>query len=767
VETDWEAIKEKYPIGRKVWGTVRKVWEHGARIELDDGVVGVVRNKEMSWECSVEDATTFVLDGTAFRAGRRVEVAVLRLDPRRQEPVFSIRQAIHDPWEHQGSRYQVGNRVTGEVVFVARAKAFVEFEDHIRARLPRNEIVPWELDSIADVLERGDSIEAKVSSRDEVAREIVLSMKDRLLEIGEELAYPDEKEPIWAVRAAEPEQPVGKGESAESPRTPPRQIDQILVVDDKEDELYQLEAMLDDLGYENVDARSDFDEAVLVAIAGEYDLVLLDVKTSNDDFAGIHAAEAIRNQKPEALVVLVTGDDWPESSRRGQELDLAGMVLKPVTFESLAAVMASLERVEHAGWPVRLAESDRRAIEFVQDISRAAAVRRPLPQVLEGILVKTANAVGADSAAIFSMDPRTGDVEVMASFKISQRKVRDWKFLLPKSPVSDVIYRGEHLYENNVARLEGKYRNLRRVVRFNSCIGVPIEGAAPGLGYGLFLLHTKRDRFSHSALVRAEATAALIGRAIREHWVIGQVAADQRLTLLGTTITSVGHELRGRLGALEATSSLDRAWKQLRRDPTQLSDQQFVQKVERNLRRLSTAKRGMAELTDILLGAVRQGSEQLIDARTCVESAINLVAHEAAKGKVEIVPELGWIPRVQGNRVELEQVFMNVLLNAIQQMPLSRRRRGKVTVETLYRQDDEEFPVKVRFTDTGPGIHRKRLEEIFEPMFTTKSKGTGMGLYICRELLAAMGGRIRVEKTAILAGTTFLVELPRAQTGRL
>lgn len=753
---DWETIKEKYPIGRKVEGTVRKVWKLGAHIELDDGVVGVVRNREMSWEHPVEDATTFLAEG------RRVNVAVLRLDFRKRQPMFSIRRAIYDPWEHQGDRYEVGKLVRGKVAFLTKANAFVEFEDHVTARLPRDEIVPWVIDSIGEVLEQGDFVEARVKGRDEAARRITLSMKERLREIGREFSHPEE-ETIRAPEPAWPEKPANDRAATESPRPRlRRQIEQVLVVDDKEDELLQLEAMLDDLGYEDVDGRTDFAEAVQAAIEGEYDLILMDVKGPGDESAGFHAVEAIRREKPDALIVLVTGDDWPESSRRGQELDLAGMILKPVTLESLAGAMSSLERVEHAGWSMRLVESSQRAIEFVQSISRAAAARRPLPQVLTGILEQIVKVTQADRAVIFSMDPRTSGVEMPASIGISQQSLRNWRLQLPRSPVNDVIYRGEHIHENDVERYEGKFRYLRRMIEFNSCIGVPVEGAAGDLGYGLFLLHTEKGRFSVDDLVRAEATAAIIGRAIREHWIIRQVAADQRLTLLGGTITSVGHELRGRLGALEVAVSLDRTWKQLKHDPTKLGDPEFVQKVERHLERLGAARRGMAELSDAFLGAVRQNQRPVTDVKTCAQSAINLVAYEATKAKVKIVSRLEWVPQVRGNRLELEQVFMNVLLNAIQQMPLSRRPRGRVTIETDYRPEDEPFPVKVRFIDTGPGIHSKRLEKIFEPMYTTKSSGTGMGLYICRELLALMGGQIGVEETAMLVGTTFLVELSRA-----
>lgn len=134
---DWETIKEKYLIGSQVDGTVRKVWKFGARIELDDGVTGVVRNKEMSWEQPVEDAMTFLREGERLREGRRVRIAVLRLDLRKRQPIFSIRRAIYDPWEHQGDRYRVSQPVRGKVADLTREIALVEFEDHVTAWLLR------------------------------------------------------------------------------------------------------------------------------------------------------------------------------------------------------------------------------------------------------------------------------------------------------------------------------------------------------------------------------------------------------------------------------------------------------------------------------------------------------------------------------------------------------------------------------------------------------------------------------------------------------
>lgn len=767
VKLDWQAIKEEYPVGCKVKGIVTKVWKYGCRVELEDGVVGIIRNREMSWDSQVDDATTFLHQDEPLLEDRRIRVAVLRHDSRKKQLVLSLRLAVHDPWENQGNRYEVGKTVEGRVVSMLRTNAVIELPDHVQARLPYDEIVPWKTDSPERILDRGDFIEAKVKGKDNTARVILLSMRDRLEDLGREISRHGE-ETTWISPSPGQMESVDEALKAYSGIAYP--IERILIVDNEEEEGFQLEALLNDLDYEDIDVETDFAEAVRAAVEDEYDLILMDVRDSDDDFAGLHAAETIQGRKSKILIVLVTGvagDDWIKASQRAQALDLAGMILKPVTRDNLEGALATLKRVTHAGWPMPLAQSGARAIEFVQNISKAAAIRRPLPQVLNSVLEQVAKATGADKAAIFSMDPRRSWVDMPASVKIPDNSLRRWRRSLPKSPVNDVIYRGEHIFENDIERFEGKYRYLRRMISFGSCIGVPVRGAAGDLGYGLFLLQTRRDHFTEYDLVRAEAAAAIIGQTIREYWVVEQVAADQRLTLLGGAITSIGHELRGRLGALEAVPSVDRAWSQLKRDSTKLADPGFVQRMEDDLKRLTVARQGLAELADVFLGAVKQSQEQIIDVRTCVKSACNLMAQESVKSKVDLVLNLDeWIPGVRGSRLELEQVFMNILLNAIQQMPQSRRQRGRVTITTSYCREDRRFPVRIAFSDSGPGIHTKHLEKIFEPMYTTKPQGTGMGLYICRELLALMDGQIRIEQTAILIGTTFVVELPDARMRR-
>jgi signal transduction histidine kinase len=159
-----------------------------------------------------------------------------------------------------------------------------------------------------------------------------------------------------------------------------------------------------------------------------------------------------------------------------------------------------------------------------------------------------------------------------------------------------------------------------------------------------------------------------------------------------------------------------------------------------------------------------------VDIGSMIESAARAMFDEANRSKVEInlnISPQHYNIKIRTIPVMLKQVFINILLNAVQHMRASKREKGRVTV-SIKHLPDNNLPVKVRFSDTGPGIHSDIYDLIFEPMFSTKGMesgygeegGNGMGLAICRSLLAEMGGKISLEETAILTGTTFLVELP-------
>ncbi len=111
------------------------------------------------------------------------------------------------------------------------------------------------------------------------------------------------------------------------------------------------------------------------------------------------------------------------------------------------------------------------------------------------------------------------------------------------------------------------------------------------------------------------------------------------------------------------------------------------------------------------------------------------------------------LPLIKGDFNRLQEVFVNLGLNACQAMPHG----GKITVATRYNKGDKYAEVLVK--DTGEGMNDEQLQKLFDPFFSTKEKGTGLGLTICRNVIDLHKGKIEVEST-LGRGTTFIIKLP-------
>jgi signal transduction histidine kinase len=139
-----------------------------------------------------------------------------------------------------------------------------------------------------------------------------------------------------------------------------------------------------------------------------------------------------------------------------------------------------------------------------------------------------------------------------------------------------------------------------------------------------------------------------------------------------------------------------------------------------------------------------------------IDEVMRLVRFELQRQGVQITTIFADLPLVSADSAKLKQVVINLLMNAVQAMPGG----GAVTVTTR-RHGKRHVELQVR--DTGPGIPDELRDSIFNPFFTTKpeGEGTGLGLYICRNIVREHGGEILVESPAG-AGATFTVRLPVA-----
>jgi two-component system NtrC family sensor kinase len=168
----------------------------------------------------------------------------------------------------------------------------------------------------------------------------------------------------------------------------------------------------------------------------------------------------------------------------------------------------------------------------------------------------------------------------------------------------------------------------------------------------------------------------------------------------------------------------------------------------------------MEKITSLYLGLMSVGTREVVSVNETVQRALSVLAPVAERNHVEILTELEeGLPVTVAVGSWLEQAFVNVALNAIQNISLSKT-EGELVVQTRFAKHDETLSIQVLFIDNGPGIHAQHLEHIFNLGFSTRTEGTGLGLFTTRGIIEALSGKIRVQTSIMLVGTTFLVELP-------
>jgi signal transduction histidine kinase len=134
---------------------------------------------------------------------------------------------------------------------------------------------------------------------------------------------------------------------------------------------------------------------------------------------------------------------------------------------------------------------------------------------------------------------------------------------------------------------------------------------------------------------------------------------------------------------------------------------------------------------------------------------VALTRHELAKNRVSVQMQLtDGLPAVQGDRVQLQQVALNLIINAVEAMACSNERQLRINTD---RADQQEIRIVVQ--DSGPGIAPGSINRVFDPFYTTKSSGLGIGLSICRSIIEAHGGRLWVT-VAEPKGAVFAFTLP-------
>jgi C4-dicarboxylate-specific signal transduction histidine kinase len=154
--------------------------------------------------------------------------------------------------------------------------------------------------------------------------------------------------------------------------------------------------------------------------------------------------------------------------------------------------------------------------------------------------------------------------------------------------------------------------------------------------------------------------------------------------------------------------------------------------------------------------------QQELDLNDVVQEVLKIARTDLMHHRVVVDTGLApALPKVTGDRVQLQQVILNLLVNACDAMTANDEDDRKLLVTT---QADADRGVCVSVMDRGCGIPAERVDKVFEPFYTTKSHGTGLGLSICRTIVAAHAGKLSASNNAD-RGATFYLSLPESSGG--
>ena len=200
----------------------------------------------------------------------------------------------------------------------------------------------------------------------------------------------------------------------------------------------------------------------------------------------------------------------------------------------------------------------------------------------------------------------------------------------------------------------------------------------------------------------------------------------------------------------------------LARQPEMAEDAAFLHGLDQDVSGIAEAQKAAKSLRDWYLGLNTTDDVQLIDLKKTALEMLRAMRSQAQEQNISLASHFCKAPAlVWGRPSQMQQVFLNLILNPIQQMA-EIKRSGNITID-IRRVDGSALPLQVRFIDEGPGIHRLLQEQIFDFGFTTRKNGAGLGLTISRQIAASLKGRLWVEESRLFWGATFLLELPEGE----
>lgn len=252
-----------------------------------------------------------------------------------------------------------------------------------------------------------------------------------------------------------------------------------------------------------------------------------------------------------------------------------------------------------------------------------------------------------------------------------------------------------------------------------------------------------------------EIIAAIIAQRVKIKQTIDALVQSERLAALGKLVTTIAHEVRNPLGSIRLATQLlsetdDRPG--IRNVP--LSDEEQAEIDEYTsiiIKEVDRLNRSIEQL--LAFGKPATADVEPCNIHELLDDCIATYQPEFDRYEIDVFRKYAKCPSINVNQDGMTQVIFNLFSNAIEAM----EKGGTLTIDTDFSEETET--TRIRIQDTGPGISASDVQNLFDAFYTTKQKGTGLGLYISQKILAEHGGSIQVD-AELSTGTAFIISMP-------
>jgi signal transduction histidine kinase/DNA-binding response OmpR family regulator len=493
----------------------------------------------------------------------------------------------------------------------------------------------------------------------------------------------------------------------------------ILHLEDDPNDAELARAMLDAAGFDchvtRVETQDDFCASLE---RNGFNLILADYTLPS--FDGISALKIAAQKRPEVPFIFVSGTLGEEVAIEALNIGATDYVLKTRLSRLVPSVVRALREATEKAERQCAEESLRRSETYLAEAQRLSHTGsfgwRPSREEVY---------LSEESFRIFELDrATTPTLDLMMRERIHADDVAGWKRVVEHATHEEQDY----THEYRLRMPDGRIKHLHVVAR-------ALRNEAGDVDFAGAVMDVTAIRLAERELHRTRT----------------DLAHAMRVSILGELTASIAHEVNQPLGAVMCNAEACLSW--LGCDPPNMNEahaaldgivRDGARANEIVLRIRALAKKADTKMTPLKLNEI-------------LSEALTFVQHELLSSRVTLRTEYASaLPSILADKVQLQQVILNLILNGIEAMePVSDRPRELV----IRSERDEAQQVRVTVADCGVGFSADSAARLFNTFFTTKSDGMGMGLSICRSIIELHGGRIWAEPNAP-HGATIQFTLP-------